>query len=445
MKKITDKLIAILLAMTLVISMSGVAFADAGDGAAANTAASAVVKADNAFSKAGKSVSLKTSVKSYPEYEELGMSTTSMDNSATTAKYFDYHMNAGDAWMIVPVTANFTGTVWIGANNYSSSMDSATIYLAESYALTENGGYVYIDGYNTPVFPQKKSGLAPGGVYNDTSSQFIPMQQGQTYYFIVMADNGGAVDIGLTAKLYRTGSDRTIPAYTNASKYLIASGNKQAGGGTSSIYFKIKPGKTGLLTVDLKEYGYTTSTGTVQLYNANKKAVSNAVNYTSGQAKTKAHFGVVKGNTYYVRVTNCIGSVTQNYKYGIRYKLTAYTDRALGSKGNALKLTRGGAGYKTLFKADNLQNTDWYKFNVTQKRVTEFSVNTTNMRSGELYITVYRGTKVIGKDTLTANGTGEKYQLTYGTTYGKANAGTYHVKIVKSNKASGQYTIKYIK
>ena len=225
MKKVTGKLIAIVLAMTLVVSMSGVAFAGTGD-KAVNASAQAAATTMGKELSAGKAVSEKITVKNYPEYEEPGMSTTSMDNSATVAKYFDYHMDAGDSWIIVPVTANFTGTVWIGAKNYSSSMDTATIYLAESYALTENGGYVYIDGYNTPVFPQKKLGLAPGGVYNDTSSQFVPMQQGQTYYFIVMADNGGAVDIGLTAKLYRTGSDRIIPAYTNANKYLIASGNK---------------------------------------------------------------------------------------------------------------------------------------------------------------------------------------------------------------------------
>ena len=79
-----------------------------------------------------------------------------------------------------------------------------------------------------------------------------------------------------------------------------------------------------------------------------------------------------------------------------------------------------------MFIASTSTSTDWYKFKVTEKRPTVFRVNATDMSSGSLTITAYAGSKKIGTQTVSAR-TSKDFTITNGTTYGKADAGTYYV------------------
>ena len=61
----------------------------------------------------------------------------------------------------------------------------------------------------------------------------------------------------------------------------------------------------------------------------------------------------------------------------------------------------------------------------------------------KLTITFYKGSTKVDSTVLYPGNSG-KFTLTYGTTYGKANAGTYYVKVTKTAKLSGKYRIKYV-
>ena len=95
--------------------------------------------------------------------------------------------------------------------------------------------------------------------------------------------------------------------------------------------------------------------------------------------------------------------------------------------------------------ANNKSGNQWYKFKVTKKRKTVIKVDAKNLVSGTTKISVYAGSKFIGSSTI-SNGRGgdvNAFTVTNSTTYGKANSGTYYVKIHKSQKANGVYKIKY--
>ena len=109
-------------------------------------------------------------------------------------------------------------------------------------------------------------------------------------------------------------------------------------------------------------------------------------------------------------------------------------------------MSRRADATNTLFVASTSTNTDWYKIYVSSKRTTQFSINTSGIKTGTIFVSVYRGSKKIGSTIeIKPYSNGGTYSITYGTTYGKANSGTYYIKVVKGTKANGKYSIRYVK
>ena len=272
-----------------------------------------------------------------------------------------------------------------------------------------------------------------GGVYHE---------KGETCDLLITnGSDSGTMHIYISPYVVPTASSRNLSQ--GASKWTIASTYNKSWG-TSTVYYKVKPDRTGIMKVvvtsssDFGKYGV----GVITLYNSNKKPVSNAVIYDTGGAKGISHvyFGVKNRNTYYLKATECDGEIY----YGIKYTMTSVTDRALGTKSKAKKLKRKAASTSTLFTASTSKNTDWYKIYVSTKRKTVIRINTESIKSGNIYVTVYKGSKKLGSKTIKANIKQTDLKLTYGTTTGKANSGTYYIKLVKGTKASGKYTIRYL-
>lgn len=373
-----------------------------------------------------------------------GIVAKSMLTSSTSTPSFESVSLQSGYYYIIPITAENTGWMWFdyqvtGSAGTTSQVtievtdeENATIF-EESNGSGEYGSYVSTQGVYTVGGSDKNM----GPVY---------INKGEVYYAIVVNWGDSSqpdVSVGLRAKVYTTGS-RTL--YQGTSKWTYASGMNKSGDGYSTVYFKVTPDRTGVMTVSLKEFGYHSaygSSGTVTLLNSSKKALSNEVTYNSKVSGSRVYFGVKKGVTYYLKVTNCCGNEAYNYKYGIQYGMTSRTDRAIGSKSSAKKLTRKADATNTLFVASTSNSTDWYKFTVTSKRATRITINTSSIKSGSLIVTVYKGSTKIGTDTIPASYNGQTYDITYGTTYGKANSGTYYVKVVKGTKASGKYSIRY--
>lgn len=336
-----------------------------------------------------------------------------------------------------PITAEYTGWVYVDyildRMNFQTYDDKVTIEIVDEENLrkfTDNpGGADYESiGYSFKRFSTNEEVIDYEKIY---------MNKGDSYYVLAInwSPNSSAT-VGCRAKLFTTGQ-RTLNQGT--SKWTtVSSINKDKE--TKATWFKVKPDRTGVMSVSLKCYGYDNNNGYVTLYNKDKKVLSDKVYYSD----KKVNFGVKKNVTYYIKVENCYGSYTYNYKIGVKYGMTERTDRAIGTKDKAKTLKRKADATNTLFVASRSTSTDWYKFKVTSKRETVISFNASTIRSGTIKLTVYCGKKKIGEATVYPGDSGD-YYITNGTTWQKANAGTYYVKVVKDKKASGKYSIRYKK
>ncbi len=434
MKKVTNKLIAIVLAMTLVFSMSGVAFAGSADGA--------VVPEKAVTQKAGETVKAQLKAKAaskarvMTEDEMDTLSIKTMLTSTTSAPGYDEWELDPYTYGEAAVTATTTGYVWF---DLSVSGSSSSGYA--DFILFENAYDEY--GYDL------------GRLYAGQSSSgkiFFYLTKGETYYLYFENLSSGTVTVNARAKMYSNVNNRTLSPSSSTYMWISGIGAPVYDEDTDQViypyndkYVKVKPSKTGVMTVDLKESGYSTYNGYVTLYDANKNRISDSkILYSSSKTASKAYFGVSKGKTYYIRVQSCYGTAKYGYRYGIRYNVASATDRSISSSSKAVKISKGKT-YSTLFRATNTTNTDYYKFYVPAKRTTKFSVDTTKVRSGKIYVRVYKNGKQVGSTkTINPSATKTTYTVTYGTTSGKASAGTYYVKVSKSAKCSGLYKIKYV-
>lgn len=350
--------------------------------------------------------------------------------SATTKASMSSYDIGYNQYVLAPITPEYSGWLWF---DYKTNGDGyGDIIFLRSFDYVD-GTFQNVDGAYVAGIYGNDSDNDIGGVY---------VKAGTTYWLYMDVTEGTSSTVNIRGNIYTT-SERTLSEGT--SKWTIASGVNRSEN-VSTTYFKIKPSKTGYIKVDLKAFGDGKSYGSVKLYNKNKKEISNKVNYESGLDGTagKVYFGVTKGNTYYLRVTNVSDREYYSYKYGVRYSVTSATDRSIGTKSSAKTLTRKADSTKTLFRATGNTSTDWYKFKVTSKRKTQIKIDTRYIKSGDLTVTFYKGSNKIDSDKITTQYDGKTYTLTYGSTYGKATSGTYYVKVVKGAKASGMYRIRYV-
>lgn len=435
MKKVTSKVLTMLLAMTLIFTSAGVAFAGTSESLDKEKAFTVSSEKAGAYLNTVKGkISTKSNDVEEPKINAATLLTSGSKEAAWTSKT----MFAGEC-VIIPVVAKHTGLMYLDAKAEQANSSYMYAYLAEDYDIDSNG---YVTGlYNEKLY------LSAGSTKYGTNPMVVT--GGSTYYIIVAASEyaKNAVTASVRAKVITTCA-RTLTQ--GSSSWAYASGqtlDKNGNGVHTTTYFKIKPTKTGLMTVSLSEPGDTSTSAYITLTNSSKKVVSDKVyKYNYNSATAKAVFGVKKGNTYYIKVQDCYGSYSKYHVYGVKYNVSALSDKAYGSKSKAKTLTRGANSTSNLFVASTGTSTDWYKFKVTKKRTTVLSINTSGMDSGKITFTVYNGSKKIASKTISNQySNGGEYQLTYGTTYGKANSGTYYVKVVKDKTASGKYTIRYKK
>ena len=266
----------------------------------------------------------------------------------------------------------------------------------------------------------------------------VDVKAGKVYYVGIQSYSYAVAAARAYVYSYKT---RTL----KAGKTMIAPGYKGYSYKDSAVKYKIKPKKTGYMLVDVEEYGTGyASAGYVQLLNKKKKAVSDKLWFYEGSNTSYVVFGVKKGTTYYLKATDFSGSYDNCYVYGIAHKIKKSPVRYNKTRRKALKLKRKGAYKKTTIPANNKSGNQWYKFRVTKKRTTKIKLDTTYIKSGTIKLTLYAGGKKIDSTTV-SNGDVHTYTITHSTTWGKANRGTYYLKIHKSKKATGQYKIKYLK
>lgn len=315
------------------------------------------------------------------------------------------------------------------------------------------------------LYAKKVGGEAPAEIYvgkydpntrevDNTRSNCVKLNNGESTDEIGGLDvvSGGSYCIGIESE--QSGTLHVIPyVYSYATrtlltgKTMITEGYKTSSVGKmsdSSALFLIKPSKTGYIRVFAKEYGCSSTTGTVTLLNSKKKAVSDKL-ALDDRTKTKyIAFGVKKGVTYYLKVSGFQGAKGQQYCYGIQYKQYAGVLRTNTTKKKARTLKRQAKYIANTMPATTVSSSHWYKFKVTKKRATQIRIDATYIKSGKVTVTVYRGKKKVGTTTL-VKGKINTIKVTYSNKKGVAKKGTYYVKVTRSAKANGQYRIRYLK
>lgn len=355
---------------------------------------------------------------------------TLSDSSISKPAYSESLIAGYGEYAVYPVKATATGKMYIDVKTPDTNV----------YGISSAIGT--FDGSQLSYYENRTGYCSKGST--ETGVGCYDVVKGKTYYVGLKRISSTDYDTAqVRAYIIPYSNNRLLKAQ---SKYLIASCVKGSDNKNTSLYYKIKPTKTGVINVTLKNYGSSSSSGYITLYNGSKKVRSEKLYFSSSSDSYKVRFGVKKGNTYYLKMTDTYGNSKYNYKYGIKYSITAVTDRSISKKANAKTLTRKATATSTLFTANGTTETDWYKFKVTSKRETVLSVDASQMRGSDqkLTITVYKGSTKVASTTLWA-GSSNKYTVTYGSTYGKANAGTYYVKITKTSKLSGKYKIRYVK
>lgn len=363
-------------------------------------------------------------------------------------------------------TVKSTGAVNAKTLNYASTTKPGYVskgFPAEDYNIfytytvgVKTSGKLYIDAIassansgSVKVIVAKRGSTEDEILYNSNNYGYLSPGQSDSGIGGLDVTAGNTYYIGFSSYYSGTAKVRAyVYSYKNnrflkAGKMMLSSGYKGSST-TTALRYKIRPKKTGLMTVKLKEYGYSSTSGDVTILTKNKKTASKKLWYYTGAAGYKAVFGVKKGVTYYLKVTDTYGSPDSCYKYGVKYTVKKTPLKKNTKKRKAIRLKRKGAWKKNILLANNRTGNQWYKFKVTKKRTTRIKVDTTNVKSGTVKLTVYCGKKKIDTVTL-SNGVRKPYTITYSTTWGKAKRGTYYVKIHKSKKATGQYRIKYVK
>ncbi len=325
-----------------------------------------------------------------------------------------------------------------GSNYYVYSVEvktSGKLYMdALAYNSNSSSCYVDLGTYDGSVFNHGSSTYLSAGSEKDGIGGY-DVKKG-TYWVGIQSSSSASAYVRAYVIPYST---RKLPA----GKMMIASGYKNSYQ-DSAAKFKIRPTKSGYITVTLKQYGYDSSSGYVTLLNSKKRAVSDKLWYYSSSTTSYVVFGVKKGVTYYLRVNSCQGSSSYQYAYGIKFKQKAALLKKNIKKSKSLLLKRK-AKYKSMTRqATGKAMNQWYKIRVPRKQKTQVRVDASKVKSGSAKITLYYGSKKIDSATIYL-GKINTFNITYSTTYGQAMKGTYYIKVTTSKKCSGMYKIRYLR
>lgn len=197
--------------------------------------------------------------------------------------------------------------------------------------------------------------------------------------------------------------------------------------------YKFKATKNGKIIISHNSnYGYH-----AQILNSKKKELSEEQWCDDGVGRAECQFAVEKGKTYYIRIKPN-DSGTTYHKFKLVEK--AVKEKSGATRKKAVKLAAKKKVNGTI--APGSKKADWYKLTLSKKKT--LTITLSGEASTYVNMTVYNSKgKEIGskymytKDELTV-------EVTNSRTYGKADKGTYYIKISRKNaKDSGIYKLSW--
>ena len=269
---------------------------------------------------------------------------------------------------------------------------------------------------------------------------FQPGNTGETGYAGV--SNAGTYYLRLASNYYSYDTD----VFTNSvdlkicewhsGDQTIKSGQTITNYNQSSVKYrdyKFKATKNGKIIISHNSnYGYN-----AQILNSKKKELSEEQWCADSVGRAECQFAVEKGKTYYIRIRPN-DSGTTYHKFKLVQK--AVKENSGATKKKAVKIKAKKKVNGTI--AAGSKKADWYKLSLSKKKT--LTVTLSGEASSYLDITVYNSKgKKIGTQSLYGKNTLEA-KVTNSTTYGKANKGTYYIKISRKNaKDSGVYQLSW--
>lgn len=233
-------------------------------------------------------------------------------------------------------------------------------------------------------------------------------------------------------------------SFTKNSSVTIAENESYAVSG-SYTWIKYKASADGYLTVSASDVvsGTENAKGYIALYDSTKtkllstKTIFYNTTYSKNPYWCKFTFGLVKGQTYYLRI-----KAENAVKLSRSFKKVSDKSGALQSSALTIKKDKSKTG---LIPA-GISNTDWYRIKLTKKQKIRLYYNA--QTSGSFRISIYSGTKCIGSRIVYYTSEQKKltlcqYQKSTDKTSGMEK-GVYYVKIERADAASsGYYKIKW--
>ena len=283
---------------------------------------------------------------------------------------------------------------------------------------------IYRDSISTST---KLTSTALSNYYLNVDRKSVFLPKSGTYYLVayntVSNNYPTYANFDITVKLGFAGvANKTLPV----GKYLATSCYEK-----NSVWYKIRPTKTGYITVTGKNLS-----GYITLCNSKKNVAYNTktdgyINTNSTYSSNSLCFGVKANTTYYIRVEN--SAFYQGF-YCIKYTNTKQVDAGGTSKSKAKTMKRNSTYRGNVLPGNE---SDWFKVtNTTSKNI---QLIFTGKMTGRLKITVYKGSQKTYNTVSFYND--DPKALSYYATY---PSGTYYIKIEGyDKKATGKYSVKW--
>lgn len=196
-------------------------------------------------------------------------------------------------------------------------------------------------------------------------------------------------------------------------------------------YYQFKMKKDGYVSLDID--GLDDLSSYVIVCDQTKKAMHSwAYGYTDSRSLKAI---ALKKGTYYfaVRSYDLVYDITATIH---NRKITGGTSK---KKAATIKKKKANKGMVVLNGS-----TSWYKYKLTKTSALSLTFSGTCFYGGStggMTITVYKGKQKIGTQTFMENTQSltQSYVISHGKTYGKADAGTYYIKVTNYKKGCGIY------
>ncbi|MCR5736770.1 MAG: hypothetical protein K6G64_03875 [Eubacterium sp.] len=302
---------------------------------------------------------------------------------------------------IIPLVVKKPGVVFIDVTNCSIEKDAW-------FAVFKDPACDQTTTFYESVYVGEKQ----------TSGHFNAEKAG-TYYLKISSNSYKETytNSATISMIYVSNSEKTV---TSGKKYFLA-----AKSNSDVQYFKYTAKATGFVTVSAPgKYGCYSE------FLNSKKSVISEKEYLSSTNKWTTIYAVKKGQTYYVKVSALYPG--EIHLLSVNQKAVKEKSGKSKKKAKALKAKKAAKGTVQIGEKG-----DWYKLKLKKKKALTIMLKVAEQN--DLKISLYNSKgKRIDRAAVVGTGT-NTFKVTYGSTFQKANKGTYYLKVERNTKKSSGY------